>query len=347
MEFHEIIKTLCEVNGPSGFETAVICQAETLLRPLVDETWIDAAGNLIGVRRCGKEHAARVLLDAHLDEVGLIVTGIDQGFLRFHAIGGVDSRILADCPVTLLTDPPILGVITCMPPHLQEKDAFDKSAAMEEMRIDIGLPEEQAKKQVPLGTSGVYRSTCFFMGDHLLCGKAMDDRAGFAVLLQTLKRLEGTPLPFDLYVMGSVKEEVGGAGAGNGAFAIEPDCCIAVDVTFGKTPDVSREKAFPLGSGAAIGAGPNMTRWMSQRMERIAKENQIPYQIEVMEGSSGTNGWAMQTVREGIATMVVSLPLKNMHTPVEVLDLKDAEVVSELLASFLGTLEEEPSCWNK
>ncbi|MBQ1352142.1 MAG: M42 family peptidase [Oscillospiraceae bacterium] len=346
MEHNEIWEALCGANGPSGFETPVIEQAEECLRPLVDETWIDAAGNLVGVRRCGKPNAARVLLDAHLDEVGLIVTGIDQGFLRFHTIGGVDPRILADCRVTVLTDPPIPGVLTCLPPHLQEKASFDQVLPVEEMRIDIGQSEEETKRMVPPGTPVAFYSPCFFMGDNFICGKAMDDRAGFVTLLRTLERLKGEKLPFDLYLMGSVKEEVGGSGAGNGTFAIEPNCCIAVDVTFGKSPDVSREKAFPLGSGAAIGTGPNMARWMTRRMERLAKEQKIPYQMEVMEASSGTNGWAMQTVREGIPTMVVSLPLKYMHTPVELLALSDVEAVSALLAAFLCTLEEEPACWN-
>lgn len=341
MDIRAILERLCEANGPSGFETQAIQCAAQLLEPLVDETWVDTAGNLIGVRRCGKPHAARVLLDAHLDEVGLIITGIEEGFLRFQTIGGVDLRILADREVTILTDPPLFGVVTCLPPHIQEKEMFDQAPALDQLLIDVGLSQEQAKAQIPLGTPAVFRSGCFSLGEDCFCGKALDDRAGFAALLHTLERLKREPLPVDLYVMGSAQEEVGGLGAGNGAFAIDPDCCVAVDVTFGRSPDTPKEKTFPLGSGAAIGVGPNMTRWMSQRMIRLAQEKEIPYQIEVMEGSSGTNGWAMQIVREGIATMVVSLPVKNMHTPVEVLEMSDLEAVSALLAAFIRSFEEE------
>lgn len=341
MDVRAALNQLCQANGPSGFETQAIQCASKLLKPLVDETWIDRAGNLIGVRRCRKAHAKRVLLDAHLDEVGLIVTGIDGGFLRFQTIGGVDVRMLADREVTLLTDPPLFGVITCLPPHIQDKEAFDQTPAIEKLLIDVGLSAEQAKEQIPLGTPAVFRSDCFSLGERNFCGKALDDRAGFIALLCALERLQQEPLPVDLYVMGSTQEEVGGLGAGNGAYAICPDCCVAVDVTFGQSPDTPKEKTFQLGSGAAIGVGPNMTRWMSQRMIGLAQEEKIPYQIEVMEGSSGTNGWAMQIVREGIATMVVSLPVKNMHTPVEVLALSDLEAVSALIAAFIRSFKEE------
>ncbi len=341
MDIKATFKALCEIGGPSGFETGVIQSASSFLKPFVDETWIDPAGNLVGVRRCGKKQAKRVLLDAHLDEVGLIVTGIDQGFLRFQTIGGIDLRVLVDCKVMVLTDPPLPGVITCLPPHLQDKEQFDQTPSLEKLLIDVGLSAEEAQKRIPLGTPVVFHSTCISLGEDLICGKALDDRAGFVALLRTLERLQDKKLPVDLYVMGSTQEEVGGLGAGNGAYAIDPYCAIAVDVTFGQTPDTPGEKSFPLGSGAAIGVGPNMTRWMSQRSIQLAKEREIPYQIEVMPGSSGTNGWAIQIIREGIATMVVSLPVKHMHTPVEILALSDVEAVSALLEALIESFGEE------
>lgn len=335
MDLQAALEKLCGANGPSGFETEAVNAARALLAPLVDETWIDKGGNLIGLRRCGRENAKKILLDAHLDEIGLIVTGIDKGFLRVHAIGGVDERILMDQTVTVMTDPPITGVVSCLPPHIQAAKDYDKAPEIEQIRIDIGLSEAQAKENVPLGTPLVVNGPLFSMGNGLLCSKALDDRAGFLALLRAMERLQGQDLPADVYVMGSAQEEVGGRGAQTGAFAISPDCCIAVDVTFGKTPDTTEENSFPLGSGAALGVGPNMTRWMSEKMQSLAKAQGIPHQIEVMAGSSGTNAWYMQVVREGIATMVVSLPVKHMHTPIEVLQLEDVEAVSRLLEAFV------------
>ena len=184
------------------------------------------------------------------------------------------------------------------------------------------------------------------MGERQLCGKALDDRACFVALLRAAELLKDQALDVDLYLMGSTREETGGAGAMVGTFALEPDCCVAVDVTHGRTSDSGGAYTFALGGGPAIGVGPNMARWMTRRMVDKAKAKGIPYQLEVMEGSSGTNGWHMQISREGVATAVVSLPLKYMHSPVEVVDLGDVERLAALVAAFVESLGEEgfPPC---
>ena len=153
--------------------------------------------------------------------------------------------------------------------------------------------------------------------------------------------LRDRELDVDLYLLGSTREEVSGAGATVGTWAVQPDFCVAVDVTHGKTPDGPADKAFAIGGGPAIGVGPNMTRWMTDRMLAKAKERQIPYQLEVMSGHTGTNGWEMQISREGVATSVLSLPLKYMHSPIEVLSLADMEQVAALLVAFTEGLGKE------
>ena len=327
--------------GPSGFERAVAEQAVELMRPYVDEAAVDRFGNAIGVRLCGRPGAKKLLLDAHLDEIGLIVTGVEEGFLRFRTIGGVDPRMLPDRELTVMTQPPILGVVACLPPHVLQAEDMKKSIPIDDLRVDVGMSQEQAEAAIPIGTPMVFRGGSFALDGDKLCGKSMDDRSCFVTLLRAAELLKDKPLDVDLYIMGSTREEVSGAGAKVGTYGINPDFCVAVDVTHGKTPDANLHRRSSIGGGPQIGIGPNMTRWMTQRMIEKAKANAIPYQPEVMEGHTGTNGWGMQVTREGVATSVVSLPLKYMHTPIEVLDLDDVEYVARLLAAFAENLGEE------
>lgn len=341
MDLRDALKQLCSVGAPSGFERPAAEAALRLLRPYMDEVTVDRLGNVIGVKRCGKPQAKKLLLDAHLDEIGLIVTGIQDGFLRFRAIGGVDPRMLPDRELTVLTDPPRFGVVACLPPHIQSASDQDNATPIAELWIDVGLTQEEAEQAIPIGTPIVYRESCFPLGEAQMCGKSMDDRSCFLTLLRAAELLQDTALDVDLYIMGSTREEVSGAGAKVGTFSIAPDWCVAVDVTHGKTPDSPKDRASVIGGGPAIGVGPNMTRWMTERMKRKAEQAEIPYQLEVMEGHTGTNGWHMQICREGIATSVVSLPLKYMHTPIEVLELSDIEAVARLLAAFAKDLGKE------
>ncbi|WP_294512260.1 M42 family peptidase [uncultured Intestinimonas sp.] len=341
MDTREVLGRLSAMAGPSGFERMVAMQAADLMRPFLDEANVDRFGNAVGVRLCGRPGAPRLLLDAHLDEIGLIVTGIEEGFLRFRTIGGVDPRMLPDRELTVLADTPILGVVACLPPHVLKAEDKKKSIPIDELRVDIGMSQEEAQCRVPIGTPMVFRGSCFDLMNGKVCGKSMDDRSCFTILLRTAELLRDKTLDVDLYIMGSTREEVGGAGAKVGTYSLHPDCCVAVDVTHAKTPDNPKGRRSGTGGGPQIGVGPNMTRWMTERMVAKAKELGIPYDLEIMEGHTGTNGWHMQIVREGIATSVVSLPLKYMHSPIEVLDLADIESSAALLAAFAENLGKE------
>lgn len=332
----QALERLCTCTAPSGFEGPAAAVAAELLRPLVDEVSIDRMGNVIGVRRSRTPNAPKLLLDAHLDEIGLIVTGVEDGFLRFRSIGGVDPRMLPGRELVVLTDPPLRGLVAC-PAGGDE----GKSVPLNELYVDVGLSQEEAEKAVPVGTPMVYRAGCFPLGEEQMCGKSMDDRACFVTLLRAAELLRDKELDVELHIMGSTREEVSGAGAVVGTWAVAPDFCVAVDVTHGKTPDGPADKTFELGGGPAIGVGPNMTRWMTERMIDKAREHGIPYQLEIMSGHTGTNGWEMQISREGVATSVLSLPLKYMHTPVETLSLADMEGVAQLLAAFVEHLGKE------
>ena len=332
----QALERLCTCTAPSGFEGPAAAVAAELLRPLVDEVSIDRMGNVLGVRRSKTPGAPKLLLDAHLDEIGLIVTGVEDGFLRFRSIGGVDPRMLPGRELVVLTDPPLRGLVAC-PAGGDE----DKSVPLNELYVDVGLSQEEAERAVPVGTPMVYRAGCFPLGEDQMCGKSMDDRACFVTLLRAAELLRDKELDVELHILGSTREEVSGAGAVVGTWAVAPDFCVAVDVTHGKTPDGPADKTFELGGGPAIGVGPNMTRWMTERMIAKAREHGIPYQMEIMSGHTGTNGWEMQISREGVATSVLSLPLKYMHTPVETLSLADMEGVAQLLAAFVEHLGKE------
>ena len=255
--------------------------------------------------------------------------------------------MLPDREVVLLTDPPIHGVVACLPPHVQTADDMNNSLPIKDLYIDVGLSQEEAERRIPIGTPATYRGGCAPLGEELLCGKALDDRAGFAVLLDVLERLKDTPLDVDLYVLGSTQEETHTTGAITAAYELAPNLCVAVDVTHGDSPDASKHETFKLGGGPVVGVGPNCARSLSWRLKELAElaEEEIPFQIEVMSGSSGTNAWPIQVSREGVATAVLSIPERYMHTPVEVVHRKDLEDTAKLLAAFVESLGEgEETC---
>lgn len=335
MELSQLIRQLGDIHGPSGFEQPIAELAEALLKPYCDSVETDVMGNLLAVRRCGKPGAKKLMLDAHMDEIGLIITGFDKGFLRFDTLGGIDSRMLPAREITILTEPPIRGVIATLPPHILSAEDREKSLDKKTLCIDAGLGEEEAPKLIPLGTPAVYTGSCRFLGERQLCGKAFDDRSCVAILIKVMETLAGKDLPVDLCVSISTQEEVGMRGAKTSAFSFMPDLAVALDVTHGHTPDAKKEETLEMGGGAAVGVGPGLTRSLSSLMIETAKKENIPYQIEVLKGNTGTNSWVIQTTGAGVATALLSLPLKYMHSPVEVIDLRDVQSVHDLLCAFI------------
>ena len=344
MDYENILSRLCALPGPSGFEGPVVKEAAQLLQPWMDEVSITRMGSVVGIRRCGKENAPKLLLDAHLDEIGFLITGHKEGFLTFTTLGGVDPRMLPDRELTILSDPPVRGVVACLPPHIQSAEDMSKSVPVTELYIDVGMSQDEAVQAIPVGTPAVYAEGCSRLGKQYFCGKAMDDRACFAILLDVAQRLAQEKLDVDLYILGSTQEETFSTGAVTAAYSVIPDMCVAVDVTHGASPDAPKDETFKLGKGPVIGIGPNCTRWMSDRMKRKAQQLELDHQIEVMSGHSGTNAWDLQISREGVATAVLSLPLRYMHTPVEVASVEDLDKTAALLTAFvLGIGEEVPN----
>ncbi|MEG0875978.1 MAG: M42 family peptidase [Oscillospiraceae bacterium] len=340
MLLREMIFDLCGIAAPSGFEDKAYARISQLLAPYVDEIKKDSMGNLIAVKKCGKPNVKSLMFDAHMDEIGLIVTDTYKGFLRFSCLGGIDPRMLPAREVKILTDPPIFGVIDTLPPHALSAEDMDKSIEADKLFIDVGLSEEEAAKRIPLGTPIVFAGGCEGLSETVICGKALDDRACVAIIIKTMENLAKAELNVDLFCLISTQEELGFRGATTGVFSINPDYAVAIDVTHAATPDSKKGETMDMGAGAAIGVGPNMSRNITNALTDCAKSHDIPFQTEVISGCSGTNGWVIQTCREGVSTAVLSLPVKYMHSPVEAMDIADAEAIVSLLTKFTANIGE-------
>ncbi len=332
----EILKALSRHIAVSGREIVLdpIRQRLTALGCRVVRT---ADGSVIAVRKCGKENAKKILLDAHMDEVGLIVTGIDDnGLLRFGDHAGVDEKILPAARVTVLGKEPLLGIVAAKPPHLLTKEEREKPAKMKDMRIDIGLSADKAREMVKVGDLiALYGPARELLGDRMT-GKSLDDRACVTILISLLELLENRPLAVDLYVVMSAGEEFGGYGAVTAALDVKPDAAIALDVSHAETPDSEKLVTGRLGKGVMIGFSPVLDADFTERILEIAVSNKIPYQLEAMGGKTYTN--ADNIVPGGVPTALLSVPLRYMHTPQEVISLTDMVTARSLL---LAVLEEE------
>ena len=342
MQLTETLRTLCALPAVSGFEAQAAHAVADLLRPYCTTVEIDQNSNVIAYKKCGRKNAKTVLLDAHIDQIGFVVTEVlEGGFVRFAPVGGVDPRMLLAAEVIILADEPLYGVVSCLPPHLLKTGEQDKAVPIDQMTIDTGLTD--AKVRIPVGTPVVFGQQPVALSGGQYCSKCLDDRAGVAAILLALDKLkrEKRKPKCNIAVLISAQEEVTGLGAQTGAFTVQPEFAIAVDVTHGKTPDGPSDGVFELGSGVAIGVGPNLHRSLTDRLIKIAKANDIGYALEVMEGNTGTNAWTMQTVAHGIATALLSIPEKYMHTPVEVVSLSDVEDVANLIAAFVCDFDGE------
>lgn len=335
MDLRETLERLSQSSGPSGFEARTAELAAELLRPFSDEITVDALGSVTAIRRSGKENAVRVMLDAHIDEVGFIITGHENGFLHFAPLGGIDARLLPASTLKILTEPPVFGVIDVVAPHLLSGAEADKTLKTEDLYIDTGLLPEDAERLIPVGTPAVFASAPIALSGDVIAGKAFDNRASLAVVLRALELLGDAKLDFDLYILASTQEELGRRGALPAAFASAPDYCIILDADHAKTPESKPHHGKMLGSGVVIARGPNMNRELTDRLVALAKSHEIAHTISVEPGDSGTNARVIQTVRSGVCTALLGVPVKYMHTPSEVLCLRDIESAAQLVCAAL------------
>jgi len=325
----ELIKTLTETYGPAGNESRIRQVLRDMVKDKVDELKVDALGNLIALRK-GKG-GKKVMLAAHMDEIGIVVNYVDEkGFLRFSALGGVWPHTLLGNRVEFENG--VVGVI-----GVEKLESPDKVPTFDKLYIDVGA-ESREDCPVKVGDIGVFSRPLIAQGQRLIA-KAFDDRIGCAVLVKLLEEIKDCK--HDLYVVFTVQEELGLRGAVTSAYGIAPDVGIAVDVTrTGDTPEAPK-MAVALGKGPAVKV--KDARMIShpgvrQALIRAAEQNGIPYQLEVLEGGT-TDAAAIQLTREGIPTGVISIPCRYIHTPSEMVDIRDVENAVKLLLAYLSSEE--------
>jgi endoglucanase len=311
------------------------------MAPYVDRVEQDRMGSVVGVKQGqqpvaeGKERR-KIMLAAHLDEIGAIVTKVDRGFVRFTEVGGLDDRVLMGQEVIVHGQRDLPGIISSVPPHLLPADR-PNTVDQADMHIDVGLPPRQVKKLVQVGDliSFVRLPTELLNG--LLSGKAMDNRASVAAMLVCLRELNKVQHQWDVYAVATADEEWGGyVGATTQSYAIRPDVALVIDVTFADVEEIE----VKMNEGPTIGLGPSNHPVVRKRVLEICQELELKYQTEVMPSGAGTDAYAVEISREGIPTVLLSIPSRYMHSPVEVVQPKDVERTGRLMAHFIAGLDE-------
>lgn len=323
-------RKLCEAPGPSGRECAAYAAAKELLSPM-GEVKRTPLGSLLCCVNEGKEGAPHLLLEAHLDQIGFIVTRVEEGFLRFSKIGGIDARWLPATPVVIHAAGDYPGIITSVPPHLAG-DGSDHSIKIENLLIDTGFTAETAAKLFAPGDIVTSAAKPVELQNKRLAGPALDDRIGCAAVIAAAEEIAAEKPDCKVTVLLSSMEEVGGQGAETGGFTTQPDYAIAVDVSFGDGFGCAPEKTSPLGGGTMLGYAPTLNRDFTLKLKKLAEENNIPLQHEPMGGRTGTDADELATAGRGIKMALLSIPLRSMHTVAETIDPEDAANTARLMA---------------
>lgn len=325
----ELLKELTQTVGVAGEET---CISELLKKKLSDfgEVTIDQMNNV----SCTFGSGYHIQLEAHLDEIGLIVTEItEDGFLKFEKCGGVDSRMLLGYEVTVHGRKDCFGVISTLPPHLQKKDDSRHVPDPEELSIDVGMNFDTASKLISPGDKVTFARNFTCLSDDAISASCLDDRSGVAAVLLAAEQLRDVPCQVTLLF--TSQEELGTRGAKTAPFGKKVDESISVDVSFAYSPGCKKEECGEMGKGPMIGISPILNREISDKLIKTAEKFDTPYQLEVMNGRTGTNADVITLCETGIPCGLISIPEKYMHTPIETVSVKDVENVAKLIADYV------------
>lgn len=346
--------SLSEEIGVSGYEQSLYAVLKQIFEPMQTETYSDVMGNFYAVKAgsarnisdgkpYGKSSAKPIMLAAHSDEIGLMVTHIDnRGFLHFTPVGGIDQRTLLYQEVIVHGKEELVGIVCRVSAVKVNKDGMkQQTLEVDDLAIDIGYSFAAAYQKVKPGDIVSIRQTPMVLLNERISGKALDDRAGIAVMAVCVNELQNLKHHHDVIAVATVQEEVGLRGAQTSSEQLRPSLAVAIDVTHAQTLDTKNTVTTELGKGPAISLGPNIHPWVLERLTACAKENRIPYQIQAVPGATGTDARVIQLAGYGIPTGLLSVPLRYMHTSVETAALSDIVACGKLLAYFIASLPED------
>ncbi|MBU1044725.1 MAG: M42 family metallopeptidase [Candidatus Omnitrophica bacterium] len=336
-------KKLIDSISPSGFEQEAVEVWKNRTEAFVKNISIDVQGNCIGV--LAKPDALKVMLAGHIDEIGYMVNYIDKdGYIYFAAVGGIDLHLVPGQRVWIKTKTKrVLGVIGKKPIHVLEDAERKKVATIDQLWIDIGTTsDEQTRQIVEIGDIAVPAVGFEVLNEDKVVGRGFDDKAGAFVVSEVLRQLSGLKLPVAVYGVATVQEEIGLRGAQTSAYGINPDIGIAIDVAFATDfPGMEKKKIgeIDIGKGPVIARGPNINHKIFDLLIQTAKQEKIPYQVSAAPRATGTDANVIQLTRQGVATALISIPLRYMHTPVELISLLDLENTIKLIKAFILKLD--------
>lgn len=340
MDGKDLMIRLSNSFGVSGNEYLLHGILEEYFKDCTDDMKAGKLGDFAAIKRGSSDGKFKIMLAAHADEVGLMVNKIDErGFLHFTNVCGVDAKTLPAQEVIIHGKKDVYGVIGAKPPHVLTPEEMKTAIKMEDMVIDVGMTKEEASGIISVGDFINVRRSCANLLGEFLTGKAFDDRSGIAAMYECARELMKMKHGADVYFVATSQEERGHLGARVMAYEIDPDIAIAIDVDFGdKYAD--NEVKSECGKGIEISVGPNLHPELSEKLMKIADEYHINYAIDVAPGPTGTDAWDIQIAREGIPTLLVSIPLRYMHTSTEVINYNDVKEAGRLLALFIASIND-------
>jgi tetrahedral aminopeptidase len=336
------LKSLISVSGVSGYETPVARLIREKWSTLADETSVSRVGSLHGLKKgSGRSPRPSVMIAAHMDAIGMMVSQIEDGFLRITQVGGIDIRVLPGAQVTVhASSGEELPAVIAMPPaRFLPESAGDGALEIKYLLVDTGLTPREVGRKVRVGDLVSFANEPMELAGDVISGHTLDNRASVAALTVCLEELQGKPHKWDVWAVATVQEETSYLGAYSSAFDLRPQIAIAVDVTFAKGPGANGWQTHPLGKGVGICMGPNMHPFLHKKLTELADKLEIPWFLDVTPAHSGTDAYPMQVTAEGIPTALVDFPIRYMHTPVEVASVKDIQRAGRLLAEFIASLE--------
>lgn len=352
MDVFDHLKKLTETPGPSGYETQVADVIRDSWQSLVDEISLDRVGSLIGIKRGqGAEPRSRILLAAHMDEIGLMVNQLlslnnneeSSGFLHVTKVGGVDMRHLYGQTVVVHSHAgrDLIGILGSLPASKLPEAKRNKPYDYDDLVVDTGMSYSELRKLVSVGDFVSFRQPLRKLLNRRAVGKALDNRTSVASITICLEKLSRRSHEWDVIAVATAQEETRLLGAFTSAYALNPEVAIAIDVTFGKGPGATDEQTYVLGDGPTLGLGPNYNPRVHKALEKTAKALEMKVHAEPDSGSGGTDAFGLQIARAGIPTGLVSIPLRYMHTMVESVSLADVERAGRLLAEFVVRLDDQ------